>query len=81
MAADENDEVLAIAREIERYLADHPHAADTLEGIQRWWLREQRHPPSQLARALERLEARGAVSRNSVAGKTIYSAAGADRAP
>lgn len=81
MAADENDEVVAIAREIERYLADHPHAADTLEGIQRWWLREQRHPASQLVRALERLEARGAVSRNSVAGKTIYSAAGADRAP
>jgi hypothetical protein len=73
MAGSENEEVLAIAREIERYLAEHPHAADTLEGIQRWWLRE--HSAPQVARALDCLEARGTVTRSRVAGKIIYSAA------
>jgi hypothetical protein len=30
-----------IAHEILAYLADHPHAQDTLEGIVQWWLLEQ----------------------------------------
>ncbi len=31
-----------IAREILAYLADHPDAQDTLEGIMEWWLIESR---------------------------------------
>ncbi len=31
-----------IAREILAYLADHPDAQDTLEGIVEWWILESR---------------------------------------
>ncbi|OGW38463.1 MAG: hypothetical protein A2X58_00430 [Nitrospirae bacterium GWC2_56_14] len=31
-----------IAREILVYLADHPEAGDTLEGIMQWWLLQRR---------------------------------------
>lgn len=27
-----------IAAEIRRYLASHPNATDSLDGVQRWWL-------------------------------------------
>jgi hypothetical protein len=30
--------VLQIAARLRQYCADHPSAADTLEGVQRWWL-------------------------------------------
>jgi len=30
-----------VARQILIYLDRHPNAADTLEGIARWWIREQ----------------------------------------
>ncbi len=33
--------VKALAADIERYCAEHPHARDSLEGI-RWWLAMQR---------------------------------------
>lgn len=32
------DDIGRIVREIRRYLHAHPHAADTVEGINRWWL-------------------------------------------
>jgi len=36
--AEDPDEVSALARQIEDYLRERPHASDTIEGIRRWWL-------------------------------------------
>ena len=41
MDAKEKD-VIRVAQEIERYVSSHPHAADTLDGIVKWWLMRQR---------------------------------------
>lgn len=65
MQADHGDEqdVAAIAAEIKHYLAMNPGAADSVEGIWRWWL-----PPSfaharraTVEQALARLVADGAM--------------------
>lgn len=52
-----------VAREIERYLAEHPQAADTLEGVLDWWIWRQRLQVGgeQVRQALERLVAEGKV--------------------
>ena len=38
-----NYDVERISVEIQKYLHDHPNAADTLEGITRWWLTCRRY--------------------------------------
>ena len=64
----------AVAEEIRSYLREHPLAADTLEGIQRWWIARQRYDESlkRLQRALEQLAAEGAVEKVQVAGRVVY---------
>lgn len=67
-----------LAGEIARYLAEHPAAADTLEGIRRWWLVRQRYDEAseQVQRALDRLEASGRVTKQVLPdGTAIYGAA------
>lgn len=56
-------EIAEIAREIERYLDAHPNAADSVEGILRWWLTRQRYEQSaeHVTRALEHLVSAGVV--------------------
>jgi plasmid stabilization system protein ParE len=67
--------VRAIADEIERYLARHPEAADSVEGISGWWLSSQHGKDAVLA-ALVQLEARGIVVRMERQGvATIFSSA------
>lgn len=65
MAADEDGVVASIASAILRYFATHPDAADSVDGIQRWWLlpllREEPLPLVQIA--LERLVVEGVVRR------------------
>ena len=39
MAEQKERETLELARQISGYLDRHPNAADTLEGITRWWLK------------------------------------------
>ena len=54
--------VCGIADAIERYLTQHPEAADTVEGISTWWLSSQYGTDAVLA-ALVELEVRGVVAR------------------
>jgi hypothetical protein len=38
MSDEMDDELPAVAAEIVRYLRAHPDAADTVDGVARWWL-------------------------------------------
>jgi hypothetical protein len=59
-----------VADEIANYLYEHPDAADTEEGIQRWWLSPACGAPSlEMVRlALEALERRGVITKTTVIG-------------
>lgn len=68
-------EIIRVAEEIERYLQTHRHAADTLEGIAKWWLLQQRYQDSTdcVHNALVLLTERGLVEKiTTLDGKTIY---------
>jgi len=65
-----------VAHEIQKYLQDHPNAADTLEGITIWWLSRIRleEATEVIKKALEVLERQGMVTKTvTVDGKEIYS--------
>lgn len=54
-----------LSQAVMRYLREHPHAMDTLEGIAQWWLpREKvRVEVSKLAQAIDRLVGDGTLQR------------------
>lgn len=67
--------VADIAQAIGRYLAKHPHAADSLEGIRRWWLMRQRYEESaqQVQEALEQLLREGVITKRILSdGQVLY---------
>ena len=69
-------EIERIAEEIHLYLINHPNAADTLDGIARWWLTRQRYEEATtvVKKALENLIARGlVVQTTSAKDRDIYS--------
>ena len=69
-------EIERIAEEIHLYLINHPNAADTLDGIARWWLTSQRYEEATtvVKKALENLIARGlVVQTTSAKDRDIYS--------
>lgn len=68
-----------LATEIAEYLARHPEAADSLDGIVHWWVGRQRFDCSatRVREALERLVARGLVRRWESGDGTCYYARGA----
>jgi hypothetical protein len=74
MGIDDADVVRAIADRIARYLERHPEAADSTEGIQRWWLDPDIPAESidNIELALRHLEASGLVRKSVVGGKAIY---------
>jgi hypothetical protein len=55
----------AVIKEIMRYFVEHPHALDSLEGVARWRLLQQRieDTVAETESALEWLVARGLVQR------------------
>jgi hypothetical protein len=65
-----SDQARIVADEIANYLDEHPEAADTEDGIQRWWLSPACGAPSlQTVRlALETLERRGLITKTAVLG-------------
>lgn len=68
-------EIVRVAEEIERYLLTHRNAADTLEGIAKWWLQQQRYIDSIdcVHNALDVLIKRGLVQiSTNLDGKKIY---------
>lgn len=64
-----------VAKEIEQYLTNHPHAADSIEGIIKWWLPQQRYVDAhdKIARALDYLISRGVVKKIDIPGSVLYS--------
>jgi hypothetical protein len=56
---------------IRRYCAQHPNAADTVEGVRRWWLADLLCSREEVERALAELVARGEVIERSLADGTI----------
>lgn len=82
MSADDEGAVASIAAAIRGYFATHPLAADSAEGIQRWWLlpllREEPLPLVKLA--LERLAEEGVTRRMVLEdGRVIYAHARSDK--
>lgn len=60
----QDEQIATIANAIERYLDSHPDAADTAEGIARWWLSPEYSVDTVTVRsALALLEARGQIRR------------------
>lgn len=53
-----------ITSEIMTYLANHPNAADTLDGVAKWWLldRADKLQLGQVKQALDELVAKGLVA-------------------
>lgn len=60
-----------ISDEIQRYLQKHPNAADTAEGITKWWLTRQRYEEAAILvrKALESLVERGVITQSCSAGE------------
>ena len=70
-----DNEIARIAQEIEHYLLAHPRAADSVEGITKWWLSYQRSGESMdhVQQALDVLIAQGRIVKiNNVNGTCIY---------
>ena len=68
-------DTVALANEVAAYLAKHPAAADTEEGILVWWLQRVRVEESaeRLARALVLLRADGRIAvRDLPDGTRVY---------
>jgi hypothetical protein len=78
----EQSEKMKIAREILAYLAEHPCAQDTLEGIVEWWLLDQaiRNWTKNVRDVLMELVAEGLViERKGRDGRTHYRVNGRKR--
>lgn len=65
--------MLALQREIQRYCAQHRNAADTVEGVRRWWISDSSCPLDDVEQALEGLVQTGVLARRTLPdGNVIY---------
>lgn len=75
MNSRDTEKIDAIAQSIKRYLGSRPQASETVEGVAKWWLIQQRYNDSleQVQQALEYLEQKGDVSRVLLAdGRVVF---------
>lgn len=65
MNKEDTEKITSIADSIKRYLITRPQASETVEGVAKWWLIQQRFNDSleQVQVALEYLEKKGEVER------------------
>jgi hypothetical protein len=77
VAGHDEPDITLIANEIRRYLQSHPQAADSIEGVARWWLMRQRLEESRdrVERALESLVAEGVVEKVLSDTRVVYALA------
>ncbi len=76
MSEFKDSDVQQIADQIECYLKNHPNAADTIEGISKWWLPGQGIDVSRLIiqKALDYLCSKSVVKCNAnLSGNKVYS--------
>ena len=72
----EDKNAMHVANDIQKYLQHRPNAADTLEGITKWWVSQicVEESVEVIAKALEILERQGKVTKTvTLGGKEIYS--------
>ncbi len=84
MCACEERGLDALADEILRYLHSHSSAADTTEGIARWWINRQRieDTVTRVQSALDRLVAEEQIEPRVIpGGETLYSLRQGDDGP
>jgi hypothetical protein len=84
MSGPDDDAVQTIAETIEAYLDVNPDAADSAEGIARWWLPPAlaEESPAMVEDALERLVAAGVIRRQPMPdGRVLYAKKGATTCP
>lgn len=64
----------SVADAIRRYLAQRPEAAETVEGVAKWWLARQRYDDSVslVQHALDYLEQQGEVEKISVTSGQVF---------
>ncbi len=70
-----DDEIVTIAQEISDYLIGHANAADSLEGVVKWWLTRQRYEQAadKVQQALEYLVKEGVVKKaHTTRGRSVY---------
>ena len=68
----QEDHLTEVVDAILRYLDKHPHAADTSEGIAKWWVPTDSHADIDTVRsALARLESQGLVCRRMNADRNV----------
>lgn len=78
MSGERDANVAILQGQILDYLKAHPHAADSREGIARWWLADRigGATPETLQAALDDLVDRGLVCcRQAAGGEPVYSRA------
>jgi hypothetical protein len=81
MSGFNDSDVQQIADQIECYLKNHPYAADTIEGITKWWLRGEEVEVSSLIvqQALNYLGSKSVVKCNAnLSGNKVYSSSDAE---